>query len=38
MKKFLSLVSFSVLLTGAIIAQTQYNATSYHQFNTNYDK
>ncbi len=36
MKKLLSLVCFSVLLTGAIIAQTQYNATSYHQFNTDY--
>lgn len=36
MKKFLSLVCFSALFTGAIIAQTQYNATTYHQFNTNY--
>lgn len=36
MKKFLSLVCFSALFSGAIIAQTQYNATTYHQFNTNY--
>jgi len=36
MKKFLSLVCFSALFTGAVIAQTQYNATTYHQFNTNY--
>jgi len=36
MRKFLSLVCFSALSTVAIVAQTQYNATSYHQFNTNY--
>ena len=35
MKLLLSLVCFSALFTGAIIAQTQYNATTYHQFNTN---
>lgn len=36
MKKFLSFVCLSALFTGAVIAQTQYNATTYHQFNTNY--
>lgn len=34
--KNLSLLVFTLLLTLNLYSQTQYNATTYHQFNTNY--